>query len=86
MEGLGFGLGFNYVGERLGDNANSFRLDDYFLTNAAISYERDNWQAALNFRNLFNVNYIEASAGTGRFFNIYPGEGFTVIGSFSIEF
>ncbi|MEM8545258.1 MAG: TonB-dependent receptor [Cyanobacteria bacterium P01_H01_bin.119] len=86
LEGLGFGLGFNYVGERLGDNANSFRLDDYFLTNAAISYERDNWQAALNFRNLFNVNYIEASAGTGRFFNIYPGEGFTVIGSFSIEF
>ncbi|MBE7384641.1 MAG: TonB-dependent receptor [Leptolyngbya sp. SIO1E4] len=86
LEGLGLGLGFNYVGERFGDNANSFRLDDYFLTNAAISYERDNWQAALNFRNLFDVDYIEASTGTGRLFNIYPGEGFTVIGSFSIGF
>ena len=86
LEGLSFALGFNYVSDRLGDNANSFRLDDYFLTNAAIAYERDNWRAALNFRNLFDVDYIEASAGTGRLFNIYPGEGLTVIGSFSIEF
>ena len=30
LEGLSFALGFNYVSDRLGDNANSFRLDDYF--------------------------------------------------------
>jgi len=85
LAGLGFGIGFNFVSDRVGDLANSFEVDSYFLTNAAISYRRDNWRAALNFRNLFNVDYIEAASGTGRLFNIYPGEDFTVIGSFSIE-
>mgnify|MGYP001799987478 CR=1 FL=1 len=84
LEGLGFGLGVNYVGERFGDNANSFMLDDYFLTNAAISYKRDNWQAGLNIRNLFDINYIESTSGGRR--NVYPGEDFTLVGSFSIEF
>ncbi|MEO0987921.1 MAG: TonB-dependent receptor [Cyanobacteria bacterium J06639_14] len=85
LEGLGFGLGFNYVSERFGDNANTFEVDSYFLTNAAISYERDNWQAALNIRNLFDVDYIE-STGNSRISRIDPGEGFTVIGSVSVEF
>ncbi|MEM6840213.1 MAG: TonB-dependent siderophore receptor, partial [Cyanobacteria bacterium P01_C01_bin.120] len=85
LEGLGFGLGFNYVTERFGDTANTFTADGYFLTDAAISYSHDNWQAALNIRNLFNVNYIE-SAGRTRTLGIGPGEPFTLIGSFSIEF
>ncbi|MCG8362959.1 MAG: TonB-dependent siderophore receptor, partial [Pseudanabaenales cyanobacterium] len=50
LEGVGFGLGFNYVSDRYGDNANSFKLGDYFLTNAALSYGRDNWRAGLNIR------------------------------------
>ncbi|NEQ42346.1 MAG: TonB-dependent receptor [Leptolyngbya sp. SIOISBB] len=85
LAGLGFGIGVSFVGERFGDNANSFMLDEYFLTNAAISYQRDNWQAGLNFRNLFDVDYIE-SAENNRFGEINPGEGFTVVGSFSIAF
>ncbi|MEM6521272.1 MAG: TonB-dependent receptor [Cyanobacteria bacterium P01_C01_bin.70] len=85
LEGLGFGLGVNYVSERFGDNANSFTAEDYFLTNAAVSYQRDNWRAALNIRNLFDVDYIEA-AGTSRTSGIDPGEPFTLIGSFAIEF
>ncbi|MEM1256790.1 MAG: TonB-dependent receptor, partial [Cyanobacteria bacterium P01_H01_bin.21] len=85
LEGLGFGLGVNYVSERFGDNANSFTADDYFLTNAAVSYKRDNWRAALNIRNLFDVDYIEA-AGSTRTSGIDPGEPFTIVGSFSIEF
>ncbi|MEL6401401.1 MAG: TonB-dependent receptor [Cyanobacteria bacterium J06626_4] len=85
LDGLGFGLGFNYVSERFGDTANSFTVDEYFLTNAAVSYERDNWRAALNIRNLFNVDYIE-SAGRTRTLGISPGEPFTLIGSFAIEF
>ena len=85
LSGLGLGIGINFVGERFGDNANSFKLDSYFLTNAAISYQRDNWQAGLNFRNLFDVNYIE-SAENSRTGEINPGEGFTVVGSVSIEF
>ena len=85
LEGLGFGLGFNYVSERFGDNANSFEADGYFLTNAAVSYQRDNWRTALNIRNLFDIDYIE-SAGRNRTLGISPGEPFTLIGSFSIEF
>ena len=85
LEGLGFGLGFNYLSERFGDNENTFTADGYFLTNAAVSYQRDNWRAALNVRNLFDIDSIE-SAGRTRLIGISPGEPFTLIGSFSIEF
>ena len=85
LEGVGFGLGFNYVSDRYGDNANSFKLGDYFLTNAALSYRRDNWRTALNIRNLFDVNYIQSSDNS-RTIRIDPGEGFTMIGSVSVEF
>ncbi|MEM8612956.1 MAG: TonB-dependent siderophore receptor [Cyanobacteria bacterium P01_H01_bin.105] len=85
FEGLGFGIGFNYISDRFGDNDNSFVLEDYFLTNAAISYQRDNWRAALNFRNVFDVNYIDSSEGM-RVFENRPGEGFTLVGSVSFEF
>ncbi|MGV2830209.1 TonB-dependent siderophore receptor [Myxosarcina sp. GI1(2024)] len=43
LQDLGLGLGFNFVGERFGDLDNSFTVDSYFLTNAAISYERNKW-------------------------------------------
>ncbi|MGD1937825.1 MAG: TonB-dependent siderophore receptor [Cyanophyceae cyanobacterium] len=85
LEGLSFGLGGNFVGERFGDVDNSFELDSYFLTNAAIAYKRDNWRAAVNFRNLFDVDYIEGGISGNRF-TIFPGAGFTVVGSFSITF
>lgn len=85
LEGLGFGIGFNAVGERFGDDANSFVLEDYFLTNAAVSYRRDNWEIGLNIRNLFDEDYIE-SAENSRTGEINPGEGFTLIGSLTINF
>ncbi len=85
LQGLGFGVGFNYVGEREGDLDNSFQVDSYFLTNAAIFYRRNNWRFALNFKNLFDVNYIE-SAENSRSSGNLPGDPFTVIGSISVEF
>lgn len=36
LSGLGFGLGLFYIGERAGDLANSFQLDDYLRTDAAL--------------------------------------------------
>jgi iron complex outermembrane receptor protein len=84
-QGLGFGIGFNYVGEREGDLDNSFEVDSYFLTNAAIFYRRNNWRFSLNFKNLFDVNYIKA-AENNRASDNYPGEPFTVMGSLSVEF
>ncbi len=85
LQGLGFGLGFNYVGERSGDLDNSFFLNSYVLTNAALYYRRENWRVALNFKNLFDVDYIDGtpfsrvSAGV-------PGEPFTVLASVSAQF
>ncbi len=83
LQGLGFGIGFNYVGERLGDLENSYEVPSYFLTNAAIYYQRDNWRAALNFKNLFDVDYFVHAFGRQ---DIRPGTPFTVIGSLSVEF
>ncbi|MCC3434000.1 MAG: TonB-dependent siderophore receptor [Oscillatoriales cyanobacterium] len=85
LQGLGFGLGFSYVGERQGDLANSFEVDSYFLPNAAVFYQRDNWRAAINIKNLFNVNYIKSISGSRASGN-QPGEPLTVIGSFSLRF
>lgn len=85
LRGLGFGLGFKYVGERQGDLQNTYRLDSYFLTNAAIYYRRKNWQFAINFKNLFNVDYVAASDNQREFGN-EPGAPFTVIGSVSVQF
>ncbi|MEO0827720.1 MAG: TonB-dependent siderophore receptor [Cyanobacteria bacterium J06642_9] len=84
FQGLGFGLGFNFVDRRAGDLANSFEVDSYFVTNAALSYRRDNWRAMLNVRNLFNVNYIADTGIRSRGNN--PGDPLTIVGSISVEF
>lgn len=85
LQGLGFGIGFNYIGEREGDLENTFRLDSYFLTNAAIFYRRDNWRFAVNFKNIFDIDYI-TGVPFGRTSGIQVGEPFTVIGSVSVQF
>lgn len=85
LQGLGFGVGFNYVGTRFGDLANSFEVDEYFLTNAALFYRRDNWRLGLNFNNLFDVNYIRSVGGL-RNFGILPGAPFSVVGTVAVEF
>ena len=84
LKGLGFGLGLFYIGEREGDLDNSFQLDDYLRTDAALYYRRDRLNAAINFRNLFDADYFRASDG-GELF-LLRGEPFTVIGSVSWEF
>jgi len=85
LAGLGVGLGVNWVGDRAGDLQNSFELDSYFLTNAAISYRRDNWRFGLNVENLFDVTYIEGTPRT-RTRGIQPGDPFTILGSIRYEF
>jgi iron complex outermembrane receptor protein len=63
LQGLGFGLGFFYAGERQGDLENTFDLPSYFRTDAALYYRRNNFQAALNIKNLFDVDYIRSASG-----------------------
>ena len=85
LQGLGFGVGFNYLSDRQGDLDNSFELDGYFLTNAAVFYRRDNWRFALNFNNIFDVNYIDGTPFS-RLIGAIPGKPFNVIGSISVRF
>lgn len=84
LQGLGFGVGVNYAGNRFGDLANSFEIGDYLTGNAAIFYRRDRYRFALNLKNIANTNYIRGV--TGNEGGIYPGEPFTVLGSVSAEF
>ncbi|MEH1849807.1 MAG: TonB-dependent receptor [Nostoc sp.] len=81
FKGLGFGGGVFFVGDRKGDLANTLTVPSYVRTDAAIFYHRDNWRAALNFKNLFDVNYIESS-----YFGVYYGAPLTVQGTVSFSF
>ncbi|MBF2048445.1 MAG: TonB-dependent siderophore receptor [Elainella sp. C42_A2020_010] len=83
LQGLGIGLGLFFVGERQGDLANSFQLPSYLRTDATIFYNRDRFRAALNFRNLFDVEYFESAFNQLR---VSPGEPFTVQGTISWQF
>jgi iron complex outermembrane recepter protein len=86
LEGLGFGLGLFYVGERQGDLENTFQLPSYFRTDAAIFYKQNDWRLQVNFRNLFDIRYFTAANYDARNFGVNPGAPFTVTGSISYEF
>ena len=83
LEGLGFGLGLFYVGARQGDLDNSFEMGDYFRTDAALYYQRGRFNAAINMRNIFD---IDAAAFAYSSTNVQRTEPFTVVGSISWEF
>ncbi|WP_335130059.1 TonB-dependent siderophore receptor [Nostoc sp.] len=83
LQGLGFGLGFFFVGDRQADLENSFKLPSYFTTDAAIFYKRGQLRTQLNFKNLFDVDYFDTALNQLR---VFPGEPFTVQGTISWEF
>lgn len=83
LNGLGFGLGLFYVGDRPGDLRNTFTLPSYFRTDAALFYQRNNWRAQLNIKNLFDVDYFASSNGRT---SVNPGAPFTVLGTVAVEF
>ncbi|AFZ29086.1 TonB-dependent siderophore receptor [Gloeocapsa sp. PCC 7428] len=78
LEGLGFGLGLFYVSDRQANLQNSFTLGDYFRTDAALYYRRDRFNAAINIRNLFDVEYFDAG--------LFRADPLTVTGSISWTF
>jgi iron complex outermembrane receptor protein len=84
FKGFGLGAGVFFVGDRQGDLDNTFTLPSYVRTDAALFYRQDNWQANLNFQNLFDVDYIRSSETFREF--LTPGDPFTVIGSVSVKF
>ncbi len=84
LQGLGFGLGLFYVGERQGDLGNSFQVGDYLRTDAAIYYRRGGFNTAINIRNLFDIDYV-SSPGFGALY-VNRGQPLTITGSISWEF
>jgi iron complex outermembrane receptor protein len=86
LKGLGFGLGLFYVGERqanFGAASDPFQLASYLRTDAALYYRRGGFNAAINVRNLFDIDY--APYGFARN-NVGRGAPFTIVGSISWEF
>ncbi|RAM53527.1 MAG: TonB-dependent siderophore receptor [Hapalosiphonaceae cyanobacterium JJU2] len=83
LQGLGFGLGLFFVGDRAGDLENSYDVPSYVRTDASIFYNRDRFRVALNFKNLFDVDYFESALNSNR---VYYGQPFTVQGTVSWQF
>jgi outer membrane receptor protein involved in Fe transport len=73
LQGLGFGGGMRYVGDRPGNIENSSKLPSYWQTDLAIFYQHENWKAALSIENLFDVDYFD-------------GTPLTVLGTILVEF
>jgi iron complex outermembrane recepter protein len=83
LRGLGFGFGFFYYSDRQGDLANTIELPGYTRTDAAIFYRRDNFRAAINIRNLFDIDYFVSAQNRNR---VVPGDPLTVVGTISWQF
>ena len=83
LQGLGFGFGLFFVGDRAGDLPNTYDVPSYVRTDAAIFYNRDRFRIGLNFKNLFDVEYFENTYFGGR---VGYGQPFTVQGTISWQF
>ncbi|MEH2287318.1 TonB-dependent siderophore receptor [Nostoc sp.] len=83
LQGLGFGLGLFFVGDRAGDLDNTYYVPSSPRTDAAIFYNRDRFRIGLNFKNLFDVEYFENTYFGGR---VGYGQPFTVQGTVSWQF
>lgn len=81
FRGFGFGGGLFFVGEREAQLPNTITIPSYVRTDATIFYRRNNYQASLNFKNLFGIKYYDSQG-----FLLYPGAPFTVSGSISVKF
>ena len=58
LRGLGFGAGERYVGASYADQLNQYRVPDYWLTDAALHYERDGYRIGVNVQNLFDRTFV----------------------------
>jgi iron complex outermembrane receptor protein len=81
LQGLGFGGGVFFVGDREAALPNTLTIPAYVRTDATIFYRRDNWRIALNIKNLFDIKYYDSQG-----FLLYPGAPLTALGTFSVEF
>lgn len=93
LRGLSLGFGVFAVGDREGDNDNTFILPGYARLDAFAAYRRQvgptRMTAQLNIRNITDKEYFES---TDPFLNIhprlsiFPGAPLTAIGTLRVEF
>ena len=91
--GLRIGGGFEYVGERLvtgdlnfdRDTSDRVYLDDHFLLNAFIGYNRGSWNYQVNVSNLTDEKYVDAAWG-GLSRSVHPGADRQAIFSIKYQF
>ncbi len=82
LEGLTLGGGVRYVGKTWGDDANTFKVPGYVLTDAALSYKKDNKTFSLNVSNLFDKDYVASCFSDS--FGCFYGEGRRITASMRV--
>ena len=70
--------GAGYGDASYADATNTSRVPDFWLTDAGIHYERDNYRIAVNVRNLFDRTYVSSCNGLTACFY---GDRRTVLGT-----
>ncbi|ULP70940.1 Ferrichrome outer membrane transporter/phage receptor [Nodularia sphaerocarpa UHCC 0038] len=83
LRGLSLGTGLVHVGERKGDNENSFELPGYVRVDLGAAYKVDNLTFRLGVENLFDIRY---ASGSNNRANITQGSPFALTGSVSVQF
>jgi iron complex outermembrane receptor protein len=82
LEGLKSGFGIRYNGESY-DGTDTYRTPSYTLADFMIGYEVNQWDFALNLRNLTDKSYYATCLGRG---DCFPGEERTIVGRVSYNF
>jgi iron complex outermembrane receptor protein len=82
LSGLSVAGGVRYIGERFGDNANTYELDPVALVDLAARYKvTDKATLAVNLNNLTDETYV-ANCGS---FGCYYGSGRSVMGTLTVR-
>lgn len=82
FKGFKSGFGMRYSGESY-DGTDTYRTPSYTLTDLMLGYEVNQWDFALNIRNLTDKNYFATCLGRG---DCFPGEERTIVGRVSYNF
>ncbi|SON56667.1 Ferric hydroxamate uptake [Hartmannibacter diazotrophicus] len=84
LEGLSAGAGVRYVGSSYGDSANTIKVSDYAVVDAALRYSYDGkYEASLNVTNLLDNEY-DATCYSGS--GCIAGEGRVFTGKLTVKF
>jgi iron complex outermembrane recepter protein len=84
LQGLGLVGGIAYVGDREGDDENSFELPGYTRVDVGVFYEPiEEFEMGLRVENLLDEEYALSSFDSAR---VFPGAPRTIIGTLRVRF